>query len=47
MWELGFIYVFCFREEPSPAVLAGIQFILENFGEMTRLWVRMQHQVII
>jgi len=32
------------QEEPSPAVLAGIQFILENFGEMTRLWVRMQHQ---
>merc|ERR1719242_2455855 len=31
-------------EEPSKAVLAGIDFILDNFGEMNRLWVRMQHQ---
>eukprot|EP00494_Astrolonche_serrata_P024789 UN25049 len=31
-------------EEPSKAVLMGVEFILDNFGEMNRLWVRMQHQ---
>lgn len=32
------------QEDPSPAVELGIKFVLDNFAEMTRLWVRMQHQ---
>jgi len=32
------------EEDPSLPILDGITFILENFGEMTQLWVRMQHQ---
>merc|ERR1719336_1596263 len=31
-------------EERNEAVKKAIEFVLINFGEMTRLWVRMQHQ---
>jgi len=31
-------------EERNEAVKKAIEFVLKNFGEMTRLWVRMQHQ---
>jgi len=27
-----------------PVVKQGVDFVLQNFSEMTRLWIRMQHQ---
>lgn len=43
---MDFICSTChFSDRDADTVMDAVEFVLQNFTEMNKLWVRMQHQV--
>lgn len=36
----------CSSHREADTVMDAVDFVLQNFTEMNKLWVRMQHQVV-